>query len=284
MKLCRHVLCLAFVGGVFVVPAQASLIANGDFESVTAGKFDSWTYSASGAAAVESQSVISGKYSAEIARSDTLSYLQQYPSASISDFVFECDFAVFPITVPTKDRSMNIQFFYGNGFINLRVGPNNYLQAYDGSTWRTLNSVLGPLTAQTTTDTGTLLVWDGETPVKNHLMVLGHLASTGSTYDVILNGVPSMGISYFQNGSPNAQYHTLSHIWLVGQPPTDANWLVDNVALMRIPEPSTALLLATGGVLGMMGLVARRKGRGIFSLIRSSSPSQDKVEHDVKVL
>lgn len=47
---------------------MANLITNGDFESVTAGQFDAWSYNGAGAVAAvsTSPSVIDGIYSAEL--------------------------------------------------------------------------------------------------------------------------------------------------------------------------------------------------------------------------
>ena len=121
---------------VLAGPAQASLIQNGDFESVTNNKFDSWTYQGSGAY-VESYEVISGFHSAGILSKggESSSYIYQSPSEAISAFVFECDFAVF--SVPENgNRNLNVLLFYHpSEMINLRVGPNNILQAYGGSGW-----------------------------------------------------------------------------------------------------------------------------------------------------
>jgi len=202
MKRCRNVVWIFWmiVGAcVLAAPAQASLIQNGNFEQVSGSTFTGWTYMGTGAS-VENSSVISGTYSAEIVGPiPTGSGLIQSFTEQLSSFVFECDFAVFPVT---SNRSMNILLYYhptDNRMINLRVGPNNILQAYNGSAWQNL----GSLTALTTADTGTPGVWDGETPKVNHLMVLGYLSPTGgSSYDVILNGVAVSGVSHFQGGAP----------------------------------------------------------------------------------
>jgi len=268
MKHCGNVAWVFWMMGAAVLlagPAQASLITNGNFESVTGGKFDGWTYSPTFGALVESQSVISGAYSAEIITGGgpISSYVQQTPSELISGFVFECDFAVFP--VPTDgNRSANILLFYHPTdlrLINLRVGPGNRLQAYDGSAWQNL----GSLTALTTQDANTLNVWDGETPVVNHLMVIGRLAPTGSTYDVILNGISVSGLTYFQGTPPDSSFHTIQWVRLQGSS-SDKNWLADNVVFMRIPEPSTGVLLGVGGLLGLVGMFWRRRRGGLSEI------------------
>lgn len=262
MKRCRNVVWLFWmtVGAcVLAGPAQASLIQNGNFESVTNDKFDFWTYVGSGAY-VESSEVISGSHSAGILKGGGASYIYQSPSEAISAFVFECDFAVFPVP-ENGNRSLNVLLFYHpteNRMINLRVGPNNILQAYDGSGWQPLISVVGPLTARTTTDIGNDGIWNGETPVVNHLMVLGWLGSSTPTYDVILNGISVSGISYFQGGTPSSPYNTIYQVRFQGSS-SDKNWLVDNAVFMRIPEPSTGVLLGVGGLLGLAGLFWRRR-------------------------
>lgn len=282
MRLYRNVLWTVWgvLGGAAVLmlagAAEASLIQNGNFESVTDNKFDYWTYQGPGAY-VEAAEVISGARTAGILTGGGApSNISQVPLEAISGFVFECDFAVFPV-LSTGNRSLNVQFSYGTGMINLRVGPNNVLQAYDSTTttWQPLTSVLGPLTALTTTDIGNDGVWNGETPVVNHLMVIGRLASTGSTYDVILNGLPVSGLSYFQYNAPNQQNRTITSLQLHGWI-SDKNWLVDNVVFMRIPEPSSGVLLGVGGLLGLTALMRRRRRQPGFTdrlLCRERGPS-----------
>jgi hypothetical protein len=226
--------------------ASGGFISNGNFETASGDplEFTHWSYhAASGtepntAAVVQADSVISGNRSAEIVRSGARS-IEQQAAEALATFAFEMDFAVFPVT--GNNRSMNVLLREGasasSGVMNLRVAANGQLQVYDtsGGTWQ----AIGSLAANTTTDTGSLLEWNGEDPVMNHLEVVGYLSDPSDRYyHVTLNGSSVYGLRWFSGTSPAA----ISYIQLNGAS-SASNWLVDNV-FFGVPEPSSTAMLA----------------------------------------
>ncbi|MDY0170336.1 MAG: hypothetical protein RBS80_27575 [Thermoguttaceae bacterium] len=244
--------CLLLVG-LGAYPAPAGLIANGNFESVSGDplKFDGWTYDDATRFTVQSRpggSVISGNYSAEIVRGNVHN-LYQTPSEAVSSFIFNMDFAVFP---NTGDRTMNTQLWWAAGgasdiAVQLRVGSDNRLQAYDGGAWRNI----GTLAADTTVDTGTPNVWNGEEPVVNHLSIVGHFGATAPYYDVTLNANTVSNLQFFQSTVPAGA--TVGPIRFQANNGA-SNWLVDNVSF--VPEPSGAAML---GALVLFALAPWRR-------------------------
>ena len=242
--------CRAFFVAILVAlaltnTATANLIANGDFETLGAGGADvfaNWTEYSNGALA-ESVVVIGGDYSAELVRGSG-SYLQQAPTVSLADFWFEMDFAVFP---RTSNRTLNVLLYYGPGqstqMINLRVGDNNQLQAYNGSSFQPI----GTLTAETTVDSGGDGLWTDETPTTNHLKIVGHFSDSTPSYDITLdNGVTTdtvTGITFFQGTIPGGSTTAVNLIRLQSSS-SDSNWLADNVAFI-VPEPGMLAMLGT---------------------------------------
>ncbi len=223
--------------------ATANLIANGNFETLGSGGADvfaNWAEGGSGALA-ESVVVIGGDYSAEIVRGSN-SYLQQAPAVNLADFWFEMDFAVFP---RTSNRTLNVLLYYGpsqySEMINLRVGENNRLQAYNGSSFQPI----GALTAGTTDDSGSDLSWTDETPVTNHLKLVGHFGDSTPSYDITLaNGQTTdtvTGITYFQGAAPGGSATAVNLIRLQTSS-SDSNWLADNVVFI-VPEPGISAML-----------------------------------------
>lgn len=238
---------------VAVSSAEAGFIVNGDFESVSGGEFTSWDYRTGGDALDETDSVISGSHTAELVKGvDSIE--QGFSSALLSDYQVDLDFACFPVVGGT--RSFHFAAFASSGeegetddaFITLRANASNQLEVLNNSVqWQSV----GALTINTTTDTGTADVWDGEDPVVNHLTIAGHVDENGMLYDVTLNGTTVSGMTAYYGSAPDAT-SVLNNVRLFASA-SSANWLADNVSVVTtVPEPNTITLL----VFGAMGLLA----------------------------
>ncbi len=200
---------LAFFATLPIHAETVNLLNNGDFESVTEGKFDSWLtgddYVSGGLPVVVSTSpVISGTYTALAPRgASTGSGMQQDVSTSVSNFTFSCDFSVLTGDGASRQSLVVMLNTGGSGdskasfrIVDGGDGETALFQAYDRniSNWYTLTD-FHPIP---TPDEGTLREWDGETPLPNHLeIVCDWDAPTGATYDVTLNDVTVSGLDYF---------------------------------------------------------------------------------------
>lgn len=237
---------------------MAGLIANGDFEAVTAGKFDSWNYDPSTkqiASPSTTPTVIGGNHSARLLYGSTNGgFLDQTVSTEgLSEFTIELDFAILDIGTPglrtlglrSNDDVANACVYYTTS------GAELYF--YTGSAF-----VPTSLFASTTTDLGTARSFaDNETPVLNHLKLEGKgYGTSNATLTLTLTG-----------GAVNGTYTGTSNPSLVRKLSTfgffgvyrDAEFLVDNVSA-RVPEPSALVLLA-GGLWGLLACAWRRKRR-----------------------
>ena len=219
-------------------PAPAELVANGDLESTSGDplRFTDWDYSGSGAL-IESASAIAGQYSAEIVAGSN--YIGQ-DFSPLDYFNFGMDFAVFPVG---NNRTMHVQLSDGGTIVvQLRVGAGNNLQAYDGSAWR---DIAGLPAVQTTPDTGTADVWDGEERVVNSLRVVAYLDAAEPYYNVTLNDNTVQGVTFIRNTG-----YPINTVRLAGIS-ANSNWLADNVSL--IPEPSSAAMFLSFLLLTLIG-------------------------------
>ncbi len=242
--------------------AQASLISNGDFETVTStgspASFAGWNGVGQKADASTFPSVISGTYSAELRKSSTTSYLQQTFSGARSDFAFDMDFAVFPAADSNPNRTMNVLLYYrespSSNMVNMRIGADNQLSVVGNNSWQNI----GSLTAIPTIDTGISGVWDGETPTINHLTILGHFNGSSPYYDVTLNGQTVTDLEFFQGPVPSGTDNFVRTVRLQSGY-SDSNWLADNVTIAAVPEPT--LLVSWLGLVGvgLLGWMRRRR-------------------------
>lgn len=249
-----HFACCAVVcSAVFAAsPATADLITNGDFETAGAGgartTFAGWTESTTSvnSAGDQTLSVISGSHSAEIFRGDTgTASITQVPSTLLSDVNVDLDFAI--LSTVGANRSALFDFSFTSGglmpFIHMKL-QSGKLSMYTTAGW---SADLALPAAATTVDTGAQKVWNGETPVVNHLRVALRtgVGDGAPHYDVTLNGSTVTSLVAFV-GSTVAAGATFSNIMMSGT--SDTSWLVDNitVASSTVPEPSTVVVLASG--------------------------------------
>lgn len=235
---------------------MAELITNGDFESIDAGKFTGWTYSnSSGTAAVSTApTVIEGTSSARVLYGATNGgFLDQTVSAAgLSDFQIELDFAVLNVTTSglrtlgmrSNDDVANVCVYY--------TASGAQLYFYTGSSF-----VPTPLFVSATADLGTARSFaNNESPVTNHLKLVGRDYGTSSaTLTVTLAGGAVNG-TYTATSTPS-KTKTLSTFGFFGVY-RDAEFLVDNVSVKAIPEPS-ALAMIAGGLCMLLACARRRK-------------------------
>ena len=227
---------------------SAELVSNGDFENVSGGAFADWYSSPS----VQSTSVISGTYSAELQGKNISTGIDGMQDVGYaSDYTFSVDFACFPTSSDTA-RSFNLalvareQGSYTEGWtaINFRVVESGIFQVYNGSTaYETVEGLM----AVTTTDAGGDGVWNGEVPEVNHLEITTHYSDASPSYDVTLNGVTVTGFAGFQYNNPagmSFDYTTVDFM----RGGSVSNYLIDNVSMIPVPEPSTLALLIMGVV------------------------------------
>ena len=105
LSVCMVVVSLGAAAGS---PVMAQRIANGDFEAVTAGAFDSWTSSPDSGVAIASAAptVVDGNHSATLAAGGGLLW-QTVSSDGIRHFAMEFDLAVLD-TASTDVRSFGV--------------------------------------------------------------------------------------------------------------------------------------------------------------------------------
>ncbi len=243
--LCLVIFCFVAATGSQVM---AELIVNGDFESVTEGTFDSWSYSSAAAGSIAAVP-IDGAYSANIVAGSGQLW-QQVSETGLEDFSFELDFAVLPFS--SGSRSLHVATYasdpgnpHSGNIDSVRVTPTNELQVYAGG-WANTG-----MFANTTPDTGTPLVFDGETPVVNHLECIGTGYGTAEQSIIVtLNGE-----TYSSSGSGVIEAE-VKYFALLGFT-CGADYLVDNVSFV-VPEPSVFMMLVGGG-LGLLSCTRRKR-------------------------
>ena len=235
----------AVVCPVCAAGAVAGLIENGDFESVTGGKFDSWTYTAGKTVADASTApaVLEGTYSARLipGLTDGGFLNQTVSTAGLSDFKVDFDFAVLPgvngqrtLGIASNGDVANVAVYY--------TASGAELHFYSGSSWLPTG-----LLVDTTSN------W-GETPAINHLTLEGTDYGTqdASLVVTLTGGVVDGTYTNTSNGSKAAGLSTFGFFGHY----RDTAFLVDNVSV--VPEPSTGVLLAMV-LAGLLGCIRRRR-------------------------
>lgn len=245
MTTLRVFIVSAVVCSVCAAGAAAGLIENGNFESVTAGKFDSWTYTAGKTVADVSiaPAVLGGTYSARlIPGTANGGFLNQTVSTvGLSDFKIDFDFAVLPGNI--GQRTLGIA---SNGDVaNVAVyytASGAELHFYTGTGWLPTG-----LLVDTTPN------WS-ETPAINHLTLEGTDYGTqdASLVVTLTGGVADGTYPNTSNGSKTARLSTFGFFGHY----RDTAFLVDNVSI--VPEPSTVVLLAMA-LAGLLGGIRRRR-------------------------
>ena len=205
------------------VPTGESLLVNGDYEAVTAGSFDSWDYYTPGSATTAA-TPLDGSSSASIVASEG-GLSQQITDGKIADFHWELDFAALPFSsgsrslhVTTYETDPSVDPVAGN-IDSIRLAASGEIEIHTGSAWA--HTGLYP---DLTADTGTPLVFDGETPVMNHLAFTGAGYGTDEQcYELTLNGDTYRGSGAVNNACP-AYFALLGLV-------SAADYLVDNVVV-----------------------------------------------------
>jgi hypothetical protein len=248
------VICLTVCGP----SAFAETLSNNDFESVTNGLFDNWSYYAKttgGSVTVDSGSVIHGSHSAELlAGSVTGGWLYQ-SVGTVTAFEISLDFAI----LDTVGRSFGLCSYGGtvnvsvvNNFRINKSGSNSsaVFGWNNGTTWTDVST----LVANTTADIGgDKQFGDGENLVINHLTLVGtNYGSSSHELVVTLNGASATfsGSTGFNTTYKNKSLQTVSFY----SASSDSDFLVDNY---QIPEPNTLMILVTGGI-GLLAYAWRR--------------------------
>ncbi len=236
----------AVVCSVSVAGAVAGLIENGNFESVTGGKFDSWNYTANKTVADVSTApaVIGGTRSARLIAGITNGgVLEQTVSAvGLSHFTIDFDFAVLPgvsgqrtLGVLSNDDVANVAVYYTPSGAELRF----YTGA--GGSWQSTG-----LYVNTTSS------WD-DTPVVNHLKLEG--TDYGTQYASLTATLTGGAVNgTYTNTAIKSTTERLTTFGFFGHY-RDTAFLVDNVSV--VPEPSSVVLLS----MALMGLLACTRRR-----------------------
>jgi len=241
LSVCVIVVSLAAATGS---PVMAGRIANGDFEAVTAGAFDSWTTTpGSGvASASAAPTVLGGISSAKLAAGGGF-LLQTVGTDGIRHFAMEMDFAVLD-TASTGVRSLGVVTYSTEGVAHsgsdnidsIRVyttaAGRHEIQVYDKGGFQNTG-----LFVKATDDVGGNLRFDdGETPVVNHLTIVGTGYGTGGqTVTITLTGGGTSGactrrLCYVGTNAAVKQIGLYSAA-------SAADYLVDNLSFEPRPAP-----------------------------------------------
>ncbi len=233
-----------FVAAIIGSPVVAQRIANGDFEAVTAGAFDSWASSpGSGVASVsETPTVVGGNYSAKMVAGGGL-LSQTVSTDGIRHFAMEMDFAVLD-AVSTGVRSLSVVTYSTAGgshsgsdnIDSIRVyttpGNRHQIQVYSRSGFQDTGLFVKPtpdLHRDRRFD-------DGETPVVNHVKIVGTGYGTANqAVTITLAGGETSG-SYTQRLCYVGTNSPVKDVGLYSAG-SSADYLVDNVSFMPQPAP-----------------------------------------------
>ncbi|HJN09240.1 MAG TPA: hypothetical protein QF564_11160 [Pirellulaceae bacterium] len=232
-------------GSLGLTDVRAELIANGDFEAVTEGAFDSWTATSRSAVAPASAAptVIDGSHSARLlARGGML--LQTVGSNGSRHFELEVDFAVLD-TAETGVRSFGVVTYSTTGVSHSGSDNVDSVRVYTTAANRHEIQVYGNggfqntgLLVKATPDIRSDLHFDdGETPVVNHLKIVGTGYGTASqTVTISLtdgqkSGTYTRRLCYVGTNSAVKQIGFYS----AG---SSADYLVDNLFLKPRPAPA----------------------------------------------
>ena len=223
---------------------MAGRMANGDFEAVTAGAFDSWTSSSGSgvASASAAPTVVGGNCSARLAAGGGL-LSQTVSTDGIRHFAMEMDFAVLD-TASTGVRSLSVVTYSAAGgshsgsdnIDSIRVyttaGNRHQIQVYSQGGFQDTG-----LFVKATTDIhGDLRFDDGETPVVNHLRIVGMgYGTAGQVVTITLTGGETSG-AYTR---PLCYVGANSAVKDVGlySAGSSADYLVDNFTFEPQPAP-----------------------------------------------
>lgn len=225
-------------------PVLARQIANGDFEAVTSGTFDSWTSSPESgvASASAAPTIVGGKYSAKLAAGGGLLW-QTVSADGIRHFAVEMDFAVLD-TALTDVRSFSVvTFSTANGshsgaenIDSIRVyttaANRHEIQIYDKGGFQNTG-----LFVKATPDLkGDLRFDDGETPVVNHLKIVGTGYGTASQAVTITLTDGEKSGSYTRRFCYVGTNSAVKDVGLYSAG-SAADYLVDNVSFKPQPAP-----------------------------------------------
>ena len=220
------------------------LVANGDFEESAKGAFDAWTSSPKPgvASASAAPTVITGNCSAKLAAGGGF-LLQAVSSHGIRDFALELDFAVLD-TASTGVRSFGVLTNSTEGVAHsgsdnidsIRVfttaANKHEIQVFDNGGFQNTG-----LLAKATPDLrGDLRFDDGETPVVNHLKIVGTGYGTASqTVTITLtdgqkSGTYSRRLCYVGTNAAAKKIALYSGA-------SAADYLVDNLSFNPQPAP-----------------------------------------------
>ena len=225
-----------------VSPAAAGELVNGNFESISGGNFTGWAVmpgSMGGLALVESSSVISGNYSAEI---QPVGITWQGGLDYHANCTYSIDFAYFEPAylnaytyIAFYDSSVNSGSSICEAGLAWRVDDDGEFYLYDNSAIE-----IPEITVTPTVDDGGDGLWNGETPVLNHVELTTHFAGPTPCYDITVNGVTLTGLNYAnQNSGLGDSLAAVDAVAfrLQGHSAQAGNWLVDNITMTPLPGP-----------------------------------------------
>ena len=241
LSVCLVVANLAVTCGLSVA---GELIVNGGFETITAGAFGSWspTPGSGVASATAAPTVIGGNHSARLLSGSGV-LLQRVSSDGIRHFAMELDFAVLD-TASTGVRSFGIVTYSTTGTSHSGSDNIDSIRVYTTAPNRHEFQIYGVggfqntgLFAKPTGDIdGDLRFDDGETPVVNHLSIVGTGYGTASqVVTITLTGGETSGTCTRRHcyvGTNSA----IKEIGLYSAGSASA-YLVDNISLIPQPAP-----------------------------------------------